>query len=131
MKTLEQKIAVMQAALEGKKICYIQRGFKEQDVRPFIALDPITTIVWDWQTFDYNIYEEPKTKPSIDWPHVHPDFNYLATEDTGDTYLYEMIPSACDDGYWGVGGLCALAISHASFKPGTCDWKDSLVERPK
>lgn len=126
MKTLEQKIAVMQAALEGKEIAftYMSEGAS-------VNIAQGNDILWDWHTFDYNVYEEPNTMPSIDWSHVHPDFNYLATDDTGDTYLYEMIPSACDGGHWGAGGPCSPAISHASFKPGTCDWKDSLVERPK
>ena len=71
-------------------------------------------------------------KPSINWDHVHGKYNYLAADDMGNAWLYGKEPTIDDDGgYWDVElGELALADTHASYIPGTCDWKDSLVERP-
>lgn len=73
------------------------------------------------------------TKPSINWEHVHSKFNYLAEDFGGAAFLYEEKPFAADAG-WGVPS-CSSEIAEvnmfASYTPGTCDWKDSLVARPK
>ena len=71
-------------------------------------------------------------KPSINWDHVHGKYNYLAADDMGNAWLYGKEPTIDDDGgYWDVElDELALADTHASYIPGTCDWKDSLVERP-
>ena len=72
------------------------------------------------------------TKPTIDWEYVHSTYNYLAADETGNVWLYSKEPTIDVDGYWNVElGAIALADTHASFSPGTCDWKDSLVARPK
>lgn len=73
------------------------------------------------------------TKPSIDWDHVHGKYNYLATDDMGNAWLYGKEPTIDDDiGCWDVKlGEVALADTHVSYAPGTCDWKESLVKRPE
>lgn len=72
------------------------------------------------------------TKPSINWEHVHSKYNYLAADDMGNAWLYGKEPTIDDDGYWDAElGEFALADTHASYIPGTCDWKDSLVVRPE
>ena len=72
-------------------------------------------------------------KPSINWDHVHGKYNYLAADDRGNAWLYGKEPTIDDDGgYWDVElGELALADTHASYIPGTCDWKESLVKRPE
>ena len=70
------------------------------------------------------------TKPSIDWSHVNKYFNYLAMDADGNFYIYTDKPLQCDQ-QWTTNLPCALAIHFASFVPGTCDWKDSLVKRPE
>lgn len=69
------------------------------------------------------------TKPSIDWSHVSPEYNYLGMDETGLHHLFaeEPIP---DSDEWTTSDLYIYANHFASFTPGTCDWKDSLVKRP-
>ena len=73
------------------------------------------------------------TKPSINWDHVHGKYNYLATDDMGNAWLYGKEPTIDDDnGCWDVElGEFALADTHVSYATGTCDWKESLVKRPE
>ena len=72
-------------------------------------------------------------KPSINWDHVHGKYNYLATDDMGNAWLYVKEPTIDDDnGCWDVElGEFALADTHVSYAPGTCDWKESLIKRPE
>ena len=72
-------------------------------------------------------------KPSINWDHVHGKYNYLATDDMGNAWLYGKEPTIDDDnGCWDVElGEFALADTHVSYATGTCDWKESLVKRPE
>ena len=69
------------------------------------------------------------TKPSIDWSHVSPEYNYLVMDSNGVCYLYSGKPSQ-GEGQWVTNMLCTPANRFASFIPGTCDWRDSLVKRP-
>ena len=68
-------------------------------------------------------------KPSIDWNHVSEGFQYLAMDADGESYLYTDKPQ---QGEWQWMSILRLAVADhfASFTYGTCDWKDSLVERP-
>ena len=68
------------------------------------------------------------TKPSIDWSHVNEHYKYLAMDADGKFYLYTGKPSQGSQ-QWG-SLPCTPATNFASFVPGTCDWKDSLVKRP-
>lgn len=118
-KTLEEKIEVMQHYLNGGKITV------DGNVWIF-NVDPN----FNWEVSDYSIYEEPKTKPSINWEHVNKKFKYMATDFNGDTYLYWNLPK-CLKGFWESKGRCINALTFTSFNPGTCNWKDSLVVRPE
>ena len=69
------------------------------------------------------------TKPSIDWNHVSEDFKYLAMDEDGECYLYTAKPRQ-GEWQWATNLPCTPAFHFASFTSGTCDWKDSLVERP-
>ena len=116
----EEQLALFEAWLDGATI-------ELQDIRG------------DWQvSYSPNWIPEYKyrlalTKPSINWDHVHPDYNWMATDKNGTTYFYKTEPEQGglmwgDD--VGVDVGCTKAGSHISFKAGTCDWKDSLVQRP-
>ena len=126
MKTLEEKIAVMHACLEGKKI-----EFKNYSTREWIE---VTNPEFNWCFNDYRIKDVPLTKPQINWDHVNPEFKCMATDSDGHTYLFSETPRHDDsDAYWTLGGkpgMCVEADGFASFIPGTCEWNDSLVERP-
>ena len=126
MKTLEEKIAVMQACLEGKTIqTQYQGGITWKDV---------DVPVFAWDVMDYRIKEVSKTKPQINWDHVNPDFKWMATDADGEAHLFSYTPHCIDDfdcGYWDFNyGHKVDASNWTSFIPGTCDWKDSLIERP-
>ena len=70
------------------------------------------------------------TKPSIDWSHVSPEYNYLAQDSSGQGYLCGKKPHRMDYA-WDMGPSPYIrATTFTSYEPGTCDWKDSLVQRP-
>jgi hypothetical protein len=71
------------------------------------------------------------TKPSINWGHVRGEYNYLAQDIDGSAWLYWEEPKLGEVGWDVALGDFALADSHVSYTPGTCDWKESLVERPE
>lgn len=119
-----QAIVVMQAYVEGKKIHYSDDGWDWQ------VVDNPT---WDWLSIDYRV--KPVSKPSINWDHVHPDYKWLFTDSDGSSYLVASEPTlsrTCwlidiedEDEYY------ATPKVFASFIPGDCDWKESLVQRPE
>ena len=128
MKTLEEKIAVMQACKEGAEI---ECRFID-DIDGWYDL--FGSPGFNWVQHDYRVKEVPLTKPSINWDHVNPDFKWMATDSDGHTYLFSERPRHDDgDTYWTLGGkpgMCVDTDGFASFAPGTSYWKDSLVERP-
>ena len=69
------------------------------------------------------------TKPSIDWSHVSPEYNYLAQDKNGDGYLCGEEPSRHTSA-WDMESPYLSATTFTSYEPGSCDWKVSLVERP-
>jgi hypothetical protein len=114
-------IKVMQAYVEGKKIQYIS------NTMVFDVDNP----TWDWEYTEYRV--KPVSKPSINWDHVHPDYKYLFTESDGSSYLVASEPTQSrtrwlidieDEDY-------ITPEIFASFIPGDCDWKESLVQRPE
>ena len=77
------------------------------------------------------VQDESAAKPSINWEHVSSEFNYLAEDADGGVFLCEDKPFTATE-TWTVGnGELAEAHMLASYSRGTCDWKDSLIERPK
>ena len=72
-------------------------------------------------------------KPSIDWDHVAPKFNYLAEDSEGSAFLYEEEPYVSTDtsAWYPQSGEIVEASGFASYTKGTCDWKDSLIKRPE
>jgi hypothetical protein len=79
---------------------------------------------WD----DAVVYRLAANKPSIDWSHVSDRFNALATGSAGFTHLYSRRPEPNAHGWFG--GDIETVEPFASYVPGTCDWRDSLVMRP-
>jgi len=112
-------IEVMQAFAEGKKIQY-NNGYGWVVVK-----NPS----WDWLSIDYRV--KPVSKPSINWDHVHPDYKWLATDADGTTFLYKEEPIAGVGQWRGQSWGFVRADTFASFIPGDCDWKESLVQRPE
>lgn len=106
----ETKVKVMNSYLDGHAIeCYT--GGKWADC---------SYPIWDWHNFSYRV---KISKPSINWDHVSPKFNYLFMLEDGSGILGNT-PS--------VHGEYAIDASiFASYVPGTCDHMKSLVERPR
>ena len=68
-------------------------------------------------------------KPSIDWSHVNENFKWLAMDADGTFHIYTDKPLQ-GNRQWTTNLPCTPAVHFASFTPGTCDWRDSLVKRP-
>jgi|SRR5690606_35352231 len=118
-------IEVMQAFADGKSVEFRWKGEHEWRVLKGRLAS------WNWNEIEYRINEP--IKPSINWDHVHPDYKWLATDADGRTFLYKEEPTQrrsswlldVEDEY------CVKAEGFASFIPGDCDWKESLVQRPE
>lgn len=74
-------------------------------------------------------YRIASTKPSIDWSHVSDEYKWLSTGENGNSYLTTFKPRTLES-IWIGGRSYIKATGFASFKPGACDWRDSLVGRP-
>jgi len=124
----EEQIALFTAWLDGGEIEYTRNNSDW-----WSASNPI------WNAG--RAYRVKETLPSINWDHVGKEFNYLAGDQDGNYWLYGCEP------YIPPGSVCwstrktedtsaALWVSNdwgalfASFKPGNCDWQDTLIERP-
>ena len=76
------------------------------------------------------------TKPKIDWAQVSENYRYLARDADGRVFLYAIRPEITTPEWrapewWSLDdGTCADASVFKSLEVGTCDWRDSLVERP-
>ena len=125
MKTLAEKIEIMQACLDGKTI---ESMFANGDY-----WCPITNPKFNWENCDYRV---KVIKPSIDWSHVSDKYKYMATDYDGTTWLYSAKPNF-EHGHWGyfIGAeeiervTYLQANNFSSFESGDCNPEDSLVER--
>lgn len=72
-------------------------------------------------------------KPSIKWEQIAPEFTWLAKDPNGDVRIFSGKPHINGPGTcWSGFGLDHFDVGFlASCKAGSCDWKDSLVERPE
>ena len=101
-------------------------GGEVERKRPFSDWETeVDNPAWNWEG---RCYRKAVIKPSIDWSHVAERFDWMATDEDGETYAYEREPSIRNN-IWGASGVHVRVVAFASFKPGTCDWKDSLVSR--
>ncbi len=77
-------------------------------------------------------YRIAKTKPSIDWNAVHPNYNYLTVDNLRVGVLHKREPMI--RAMYRSAPLCVgptiITAGFASFNPGNCDWEESLVKRP-
>lgn len=114
----KRMIEVMQAYVDGKKIEYLELGGTWKE-----------TTTPSWGALDYRIAKIPDT---INWDHVAPEFKYMARNYIGNTALFVERPeiSVVTDKAWTYHGNSVPAVAHASYRKGTCDWKESLVIRP-
>ncbi len=117
--------------LTGTQFCVVVR-FGVDGFREYFTLDGKHQSSAMQTLFPYPVQVVKKDeKPSIDWDHVDPKYEYLARDSFGYGWLYSEKPVP-DEKIWGVpeGKYALLADDYASYVPGTCDWWDSLVKRP-
>lgn len=103
-----------------------------------LELSTLNQVVWievknpSWYADSYYRVKRIIEYPSINWEHVHKDYNYLAIDKNGLAYLYSHKP--INNSYsWiflGITVKTAKAKNFASFKPGNCEWQESLISRP-
>jgi hypothetical protein len=94
------------------------------------AWEPSVTPQWHAHCA-YRVKPQQPKKPSIDWSHVAPCVVAIARDADGGAYLYAGLPSVsayCSE--WVANCDAYAANAFASYTPGTCDWRDSLVQRP-
>lgn len=102
---------------DGAGSSYRRDGRRHEDYIPSLYPYPVEVV-------------KKVTKPTINWEHVHNKFKWVAQDNGGGCWLYEERPDKID-GEWNCSsGDCAPAEGFVSLVHGTCDWKDSLVERP-
>lgn len=117
--------AVMQAYADGAEI----------EVRCFDRdWAPIADPSFEWACNDYRV-AAPKPD-EIDWSHVGPEFRWLARDADGTVKLFTHKPlqSTHQDFWYRLGAdECRMVVVtglFASYKPGSCNWTESLLERP-
>lgn len=83
--------------------------------------------------FTYRARPAPLTKPSIDWSHIAPEWKWLAVDGDGKAAIYTHEPYKGKTmwDYPGYGSCIYVGGLFASYTPGTCDWTESLVQRPE
>lgn len=79
------------------------------------------------------------TPDTIDWAHVAQQFKWMARDIKGDVAVFTAKP-IIDDSWdaWiteptdmgNYGFLMNIPDDCPSYRRGTCDWRDSLVQRP-
>jgi len=85
--------------------------------------------ILEMPSFEYRI---KPTKPSIDWSHLGDEFVQIAIDQNGQSFAFTSGQLIALEDYWKCTDTTKFASLEGfkSFKPGTCDWKDSLVQRP-
>ncbi len=71
------------------------------------------------------------TKPSVDWSQIAEPFDWIARDQDGRTFAIDKEPAA-DGANWLAKDARCRRIDGLipSYRPGTCDWRDSLICRP-
>lgn len=127
--TIEGKIAVMQAALDGKKIEYRHSG---DNTWKICQEDNIADLGFHWGAWEYRIYQEPKTKDTFDFAGLNQKWKYAARDISGSLYLYDKKPEI-EGNVWSIDGFQGEAKKinelFDTYKIGDVDWKDSLISR--
>ena len=119
--SIEDKLKLIEAYVRGRPVEYFCAGgwYPKGDF-------------WGKLDFRSDIpYRIARTKPSVNWDHVHPNYNYIARDESGESYAYGEKPKKTHFGWrFTLGAGPENTAILASYDPGGCDWKDSLISRP-
>lgn len=135
-KTLEEMIAVMQAAAEGKPIECKYTDLYNQD-QWLTVVEP----TWNWDLYDYRVAVRPEpgeTPDSIDWSQLDERWRYMARDGYGTVNIYTHRPSwsGSDLEIWynragpADRDRCRVDNMLTSYRRGTVPAERSLIERP-
>lgn len=129
MSTTAEKIAIMQAFLDGQPVEF--KTLLNHHWHPLDCKEP----GWDWSNLNYRI--KPMIPDFIDWSQVDPAFNFIARSKRGYIYLFKMRPRIPPKGnFWAASDSIINCIGgpnfnlFSSFKLGDTPWDQSLIERP-
>lgn len=114
----EEQIAIFTAWLDGKEV-------EIRDTEDLNKWHKITVPAW----LTSNMPRIAKTKPSVNWDHLKPEYIAIARDASGSAYGYVGHPVK-QIRSWTYPGKCIHVHMLSSFDPGTCDWEDSLIMRP-
>lgn len=120
-KTVDEKLAVMRAWLEGEEI---EARSHFGDGEWYDATHPW----WDWDKFDYRVKPSEPVDDYINWDHVSDEFNFMARDENGEVFLYKDNPELLDS-LWTTETEFTNAKIFSSLKVGNKPWNESLVER--
>lgn len=120
----EEQHVLFDAYLDGKEI--------ERDEAPANSMWRVILMpCWNLVS-TYRIKPVPLTEPSIDWSAVSKECKYLARSKSGYGYLFKNRPHMMYNVGWaGQTSSLSAAEVFTSYVAGTCDWQDSLVQRPE
>lgn len=119
----EEQHALFDAYLDGKEIEVIT----DADTMWRVITIPCWSLV-----STYRIKPVPLTKPSIDWSAISKECKYLARSKSGYGYLFKHRPHIMYNVGWAGQISSPIAAEvFTSYVAGTCDWQDSLIQRPE
>lgn len=126
--TTAEKIAIMQAYLDGKTIETLAIGSDT-----WYGMTPITEDVgeplWDWKQFKYRIKPEPEpVAMDIPWHMIKPAYKWAAMDSNGKVYVSIKEPTLTAHSWY---SSDYITINALNFDRGNKPWDQSLVQRPE
>jgi len=122
--TAAEMIAVINAHANGESIQYSPVS-NDSPAQYWIDCDEPK---WAFHINHYRVKPKLSQKPSINWEHVAGRFNWLATDESGISYLYTEKPTF-DRGFWLTDNDYVEVSGFSSFNPGNLSCSQSLVYR--
>lgn len=123
----QDKIAIMQAYLRGE-IIEMTTARGDRNEHWVVEHNP----TWNWGPMLYRVKLEEVTYDTMDWTNIDVKYRYAARDECGDVYLYKHKPKCHRTSWWEnhwdefSHNLSDFFLGHVK---GTCDWKDSLINR--
>lgn len=74
--------------------------------------------------------DDVKTKDHVIWSAIPSQYRFMARDEGGKVKLFESLPIRNDSEWVSAGSSSNINHFWSSFARGSCDWKDSLIERP-
>ena len=114
----------------------VEVKFLNGEVEPYTSTGHFFRRVGNQSLFPYPVKvsrdESVATKPSINWSHVKDEYKWLSVDADGNAYVSEDKPTHIESDFWQISKKAYFKVNGlVSYSRGTCDWKDSLIERPK